>query len=350
MSWFALSHAPGGPVSSRAASVLRQLESDSVRHFGHPVAIEPLHEVVGTYSRVMRVRLHLRDGPVHAYVKLYEPRAESAEEQVRFRRYVVTEFERTRLARLCGTPFATVPHPIACLPNELLLITQQAAGIPLQGRLRHVAMVRTAANVTALLRDLRRVGAWLRVFQKGVPIFGHELQDARTYLDVRLRSLVARRRPAFTAQHRQAFLDAYDQNVGRLSSADLEPVPIHADLCPSNILVSDDAITVIDFAMSTDGTRCGDIAHLVMHLRLAGRRFRFGPRLTHRIVRALIDGFDERLSEDSAALRWAILPQLACHLAGAAERGRFDSPVLGRARFHNAVAYCAAMGGVRLAG
>ena len=348
VSWFAISHAPGGPVSSKAAGVLRQLESDSVRHFGHPVAIEPLHEQTGTYSRVVRVRMHLHGSPVHAYVKLYEPRRDSDEEQVRFRRYVVTEFERTRLARLCATPSATVPNPIVCLPNELLVITQQAAGVPLHVRIRQVALVRTPANVTALVRDLRRIGEWLRVFQKEVPVFGQELQDSREYLDIRLRKLVAMGRPAFTARHRQAFLDAYDDSAGQLTAADREPVPIHADLCPSNILVGDDAVTVIDFASSTDGARCGDLAHLLMHLRLASRRFRFGPRLTHRIVRALIDGFDGNLSEDSPALRWAILPQLACHLAGAAERGRFDAPILGRARFHAAVGYCQAMGGIRL--
>jgi hypothetical protein len=323
------------------------LESDSVRHFGHAVTIEPLHEEMGTYSRVVRLRLHLRGGPVDAYMKLYEPQQGSAEEQERFRRYVVNEYERTWLAHLCDTPSATVPTPLACLPDELLVITQEAAGVSLQHRLRHVALLRTPSNVAALLGDLRRVGEWLRGFQEGVPIFGLDLQDSREYLDIRLRRLVELGRPAFTASERRTFLDAYDDSLRRMSAHDFRCVPIHADLCPSNILVREDAVTVIDFASSTDGVRCCDLAHLVMHLRLAGRRFRLGDRLTERLVRALIEGFDPALEEDSPGFRFAILPQVACSLVAAVERGGYDAKPFGEARFRRAVALGAAIAGIR---
>ncbi len=346
VSWLARPSIPAGPVSSRAAGVLRQIQSNSLQHFGHAVAIEPLAEVMGTYSRVVRARLHLPSGSVDAYVKLYEPRQDSLEEQVRFRRYVVTEYERTRLARLCATPCATVPAPLACLPDELLVITQEAAGVPLQARLRHVALVRTPRNTNALVTDLRRTGEWLRAFQQGVPVFGKDLQDFREYLDIRLRRLVAFGRPSFTESERRAFLDAHDDSVARMTPDEFRWVSIHADLCPSNILVRDDAVTVIDFAASTDGARCWDVAHLVMHVRYAGRRFGFGRRLTSRLVRALLDGFDPALDERHPAFRFAMLPQVACYLNAAVAAGVYDRGMLPGYRFRRDVALGMAMAGL----
>jgi hypothetical protein len=348
VSWLAWAKAPAGPVSSRAAGVLRQLETDSVRHFGYPVTIEPLYEAMGTYSRVLRVRLHLTSGPVDAYVKLYEPCQGSLEERARFRRYVVNEFERTRLARRCATASATVPAPLVCLPDELLVMTQEAVGIPLQQRLKQVAILRTAANIEALTTDLRRVGEWLRAFQAGVPPFGREMRDLREYLDVRLRRLVALASPAFTEETRRAFLEAFDDSASCLSAEDRRRVPIHADLCPSNILVRDDAITVLDFASSTDGARCWDLAHLTMHLRFAGRRFRFGGRMTQRLLRALIDGFDPSLEEDTPAFRFAMIPHAACYLMDGIVKGRYGTRMFGEARLRRDVAHLTAVAGVRL--
>ena len=326
--------------------MLRHLESHSIHHFGHPVFIEPLNEEMGTYSRVVRVRLHSAAGRVDAYVKLYEPRGASVEEQLRFRRYVVNEYERTRLARLCATASATVPAPLACLPDELLVVTQEAAGVPLQGRLRHLAVVRTPATVAAIETDLRRVGEWLRAFQEGVPIFGTDPRDFREYVDIRLRTVAALGRRSFTEADRGAFLTVFDESVRRLSPDDLRCVPIHADLCPSNILVREDAITVIDFAASTDGTHCSDLAHLVLHLRRAASRFRFGARLTRRLVRAVMDGYDPSLREDSPAFRFAMIPNVACYLMDLAASGRYDSWFFREARFRRAVAECMAIAGV----
>ena len=110
--------AGGGSVSTlspAATVVLEHLKLNSQRYFGQVANLDPLHEVVGPESRVVRARLRLDGHEVIIYVKVYDPR--SSPDEARCRRYVTTEFMRMKHAREFATPAADVPVPLACLED-----------------------------------------------------------------------------------------------------------------------------------------------------------------------------------------------------------------------------------------
>jgi Ser/Thr protein kinase RdoA (MazF antagonist) len=333
-------------LSPAAAFVLDHLKLNSERYFGEVAALQPLQELVGPASHVVRARLQLRGRDRIVYVKCYEQTG-SPEERRRFERYVTNEFKRTTLARRVATTGADVPEPIVCIPEQLALVMHEAAGTTLARLLRQLCVVRTPSTGRAALRALYRVGRWLRRFQDGMPTLGLNAANLRAYLDVRLTRLVDQQRRTFTAADRQAVLDFHDREAARLTADDLRLVPIHADLCPTNILVRPGGITVIDLASSCDGARYCDVAHLYMHLAFAGRRFHLGHTLTDHMQRVLLDGFQRGLRADAPLFRLMLLQHLACYLMWISTHPRYDRSTIGEWRFGRTVARCWSMAGVR---
>src|SRR5206468_11644897 len=94
----------------------------------------------------------------------------------------------------------------------------------------------------------------------------------------------------------------------------------HADLCPANVLVSDAGITVLDLAMSSDGNRYVDVAHLDFHVKLAARRWRLQSSLVRALEETLLREFDPELRADQPMFALMRLQHAACHLAAAAPR------------------------------
>jgi hypothetical protein len=280
-----------------------------------PSRLEPTAEMAGRFSRVLRVRVDLGDRTVTIFLKRYEARSGTPDEELRFRRYVNIEFTRTHLAAHCATRSAGVPRAIACLPDDFAIATEQAHGVGLHALFRRLAIVRTRAARENAERALAQVGGWLREFQAGVPVINTRVRDHRHYLDVRLQELARGRRQGFGEAQRAAALASFDAEHARLKPGDLAPVPIHGDLCPSNILVRDNAITVLDLAMSGDGTRCHDLAHLFLHVELAGRHLRLSQSLVNGLTHALLSGFEPSLHSGAPLFRIMLLQHVVCDLA-----------------------------------
>jgi Phosphotransferase enzyme family len=333
------------PLSPAVNHVLEHLSLHSQRYFGQVAHVDPLHEVIGPASHVVRARVRLNGREVIIYVKVYEPNS-SPDDQARFRRYVTTEFERIRLARKFATVAANVPVPVACLADHYALVTEEASGVTLSRVLKQLCLARTPSCYGTLLYALHRVGLWLREFQAGVPPLGFSVADLRMYLDARLNRLVSQGRRSFTEASRQAVLEFHDTHAARLSPLDLRVVPLHADLCPSNILVRPDGITVLDLGSSCDGARYCDVAHLYMHLAFADRRFRFGPRLLRQMQRQLLESFEPDLTPEAPLFRLMLLRHVACYLAWTSTRPGYDRSAVGEWRFRRTLARCWSLAGV----
>jgi Ser/Thr protein kinase RdoA (MazF antagonist) len=332
------------PLSPAARLVLDHLKSNSQQYFGQVAHVDPLREVIGPASHVVRARLHLDGREVMIYVKVYAP--DSSDDRARFRRYVTTEFERTRLARKFATAAANVPVPLACLADHYALVTEEASGVTLARMLKQLCLARTPSGHGTVLCALHRVGRWLREFQAGVPPLGFDVADLRAYLDVRLTRLVSQGRRSFDEASRRAVLAFHDTHAARLTASDLRVVPIHADLCPSNILVRPDGITVLDLANSCDGARYCDVAHLYMHLAFADQRFRFGPRLLGQMQRHLLESVEPELTPEAPLFRLLLLQHLACYLAWVSTLPRYDRSALGEWRFRRVLARCWSLAGI----
>jgi Ser/Thr protein kinase RdoA (MazF antagonist) len=174
--------------------------------------------------------------------------------------------------------------------------------------------------VARIERALAQTGDWLQRFQRNVPPNAAAPRDLREYVDVRLRRLSAGGFAGFTHRHRAVILSALDSLLAAAAAGDLRMRAMHGDLCPSNILVHDDGVTVLDLAMSSDGPRFHDLAHLYMHVGLCGRHLRLGTRVTARLQARLLDGYGAAGASTNAAFRASLLQHAACWMMDAADR------------------------------
>ena len=299
---------------------LDRLRAGSLEYFGAArVRLEPMAELRGRFGRVLRVGVETPDRRLTIYVKRFTPADDTPKAVERQRAYLVTEFARTRQAQLAfaATPGTAVARPIAMFEDALTLVTEEAPGVGLDVLLKRLALRRTRAARDEVTTALTRLGSWIRTFQARVPVEDPSLRkDYRRYLAVRLRDL--HRAGGIGDRERDAALAAFDREAALLGPADLAPVPTHADLCPPNILVAADRVTVIDLAASVDRARHMDVAFVYMHLALAGRRLFLGRTPVRDLQDAFLHAYDPALDRSSPPFRLMLLLQVIAHQCGLA--------------------------------
>jgi tRNA A-37 threonylcarbamoyl transferase component Bud32 len=251
--------------------------------------------------------------PSYAFTKIYKVRPARPYETPRLTADVVRdEFDATaRLhVALAGRPGLTSPRPIASLPEQGAIVTQELPGTPLDRVLR-------ASNATRKLPMLEavaaRIGAWLRTYQRSTGTVGEwRADECRTYLDARLR-YVAR---YLGDRPRVDGLALFDRLAADLPASPEPLVAIHADLCPANILITPGGgVGVLDFATAQAGSRFHDLAHLYLHLELARRRAGGRRRIAFGCIQdTLMAGFDRPAAVRDPLFRLMLLQHAVCHV------------------------------------
>ena len=322
--------------------VLARLKLDSTAIPDSSARLQPWRQFSGPFSRVLHVRIAAASPREDLFVKVFVPETDTPEEIARQRRYFDSECTRSAQANaaLAGHSGLRAPRIVAAFEDLLAIVSERETGVSLERLFKRLVLRRSAGALRQTEAALTRVGQWVRGFQDGVPVRNPAFQkDYREYLDVRLRRLVETNGGAFTRAHRQKFLDAFDASAARLAPDDLRLVPIHADLCPSNVLVRDDGITVLDFAMSSDGNRFMDIAQLDLHLRSMCSRWRLGDAVTERLQTALFAGFDPDLRPDLPLFRLMTLQHTVCQLTLCAVPARGPMRLLQERRLRRRIAW-----------
>jgi tRNA A-37 threonylcarbamoyl transferase component Bud32 len=330
-------------MTDPSAPVLEVLRDRAASLFGDARAqLEPTAIFDRPYSTVIRLRIMTPEtAPFYAFTKIYKVRPSTAYEVAKAPADVVRdEFAATsRLhAVLAGRPGLRSPRPIVALPEHGAIVTQEVEGVPLDTVLRHPPRRRDAADM--LVAVATRIGAWVRTYQGlSAPAAVWSAADARAYLNDRLRYICPR---VLNAEARRDALYLFDRLAARIVPGSEPLVPIHADLCPANILVAaDGGIAVLDFATTQMGTRYHDIAHLYLHLDLARRR-RWRRAATRPIEDALIAGFDRPAAVHEPMFRLMLLQHAVCHVTQIVDEGgrvrRLTIPALARWRWRTCFA------------
>jgi Phosphotransferase enzyme family len=322
--------------------VLERLQRDSTAIPDPCARLQPWRQFSGPYSRVLQLRVAAPSPHQDLFVKLFVPVKDTPDEIARQKRYF--DSERTRAiqanAALANRPGLRAPRIVAAFDDLLAIVSERETGVRLDRLFKRLVLRRSAAALRHTEAALTRVGQWVRGFQDGVPVRNPAYQrDDREYLDVRLRNLTETPGGAFTGAHRQMLLETYDAWAARVTPEDLRLVPIHADLCPSNVLVRDDGITVLDFAMSCDGNQLMDLAQLDLHLRSMCSRWRVADAVTQRLERALLSGFEPNLRSDLPLFRLMLLRHAVCHLMMCAAPRRGPMRLLHERRVRRRVAW-----------
>lgn len=292
--------------------VLTALRRRSEALFGDARArLEPIAIIDRPFSTIVRLRVvSTGNAPFYAYTKIYKERACPPYETPREPSQVVEE-EFAATARLhkilAGRPGLSSPWPIASLPEHRAIVTQELEGTTFDQVLRTARRRRGAPTLPAIAT---RIGTWLRAYQHAAPPAGTWCATAnRAYLDDRLRHIA----PVIGREARAAALRLFDTLAEAVGPVAEPLVPIHADLCPANIMVTPDGgVGVLDFATAQSGTRYHDVAHLFMHLELARLRRRGVAIL--QIQSALMAAFDRPAAAHHPLFRVMFLQHVICHV------------------------------------
>lgn len=316
-----------GPV----APVVDALKGEAGRHFGDgPVAFEPVALFDGPFSTVVRLRVQAAAGPSHVFAKVYKPRSPVPYENfIPPARLVQEEFDATeRLHRaLVSRPGLAAMRPIACFPEHAAIVTEELQGRTLSELIAAAAWGRRVNPSLEVVGT--RIGAWLRTFQReGASGSGFQADERRTYLDDRLRHIT----PRFLSEtERTHALALFDRLAAQIAPGSEQAVPVHADLCPANIVVTPaGAVGVLDFASAQTGSRYHDVAHLYLHLMLAQRRSRMRASAIARMKESLVASFEDQAIPTHPLFRLMLLQHIVCHVAELAERLRWRPSV----RYH----------------
>ena len=301
-------------------SVLERLPAESCSHFGvDAVRLEPVSYQERPFSHVLRVAVFTSAASrpaTHLFVKVFKA---SAVDVPRMGQRVARDFETTSRIHHTLSRWNDLGgvRPIACYPEHLATVTEEAAGQTLAAYLQAGARWRPSQHqIVGLSKTMERVGRWVRAFQTSAPPRGQMTVDQlRSYVDLRLARLVDLPAAGFGAEDRRRVLAHIDRLGGAVEAIDLAEVPIHADLAPGNVLVSPDRVTVLDFAMSSVGSRLHDVARLFLQVNLMALKPQFSRAVLGRLTVSLLGGFDPGLNARRPMFRLLLLQHRINHLA-----------------------------------
>jgi Phosphotransferase enzyme family len=299
--------------------VLAKLVADGRSFFGvEPLGVEPLRQLERPFSTLLQIRVARPFGAQDAFVKILKPRADTPAQIASMRQNVVKDFEMTSRVHdgLAAYPGLTAVRPIACFPEDLAIVTEEAPGPTLADLLARAVRAWPDARLERDLEAImRQVGAWLRAVQAALPD-GREVSiDAmRAYLDTRLDDLERTGPRRLTRDGRSAIERFRDRLIAEHGGGSARAVWIHADFCPENIIARGGMVTVLDFTMAKSGTVYHDLSHL--YLRLDSMKVRPWCRasLVHRLQSALLDAFEPGLEPGRPLFALMLLQHVVCHL------------------------------------
>ena len=298
------------------AEVLPLLATDVQRIYG-PCRLAPVTMQERLYSHVLHAGIwHDGDtGPrEHLFVKVSKYKVvDGSPHGMRARvekDFAVTQKVFERMAH--GESYSAV-RPVACYPDLLAIVTEEVAGDTLLDLVqRQIRWALDPSRSAALAGVLAAAGRWIRDFQE--PASGtFDGAWIREYIDHRLKPIasVTGRRGEIL---RDRVLRHIDRLTSRLGSDPVAAVSVHADLTPSNMIVSGSRVVVLDFAMARGGHPLQDVARLFTQLDLLALKPQFRPAAIGMLQQALLLGFDATLRQEDPAFRLQVLAQRVNHL------------------------------------
>jgi aminoglycoside phosphotransferase (APT) family kinase protein len=302
------------------ADVCRDVEAV----FGPDVWLDPVEMRERLFSFLLRARVCPKGSQSprsHIYLKVGKPPAsEAARERSRLR--ITSDFTTMRrvFERMGhGSDFGAV-RPIACYPDHLAIVTEQVDGETLLERIQHqLAWPRHGGRAGDLRPIVERAGRWIAAFQATVPPAEERpTEPIGPYVDARLRQL-AQRAGASGQALRQRVM-THVEALAAETDRDPRAVSVHADLSPSNVLVSGSRVVVLDFAMTRLGHPLQDAARLFTQLDLLKVKPQFRAAAIDELQDALLRGFAPGLSRHDPAFRLQVLSQRVNHLASLSTR------------------------------
>jgi hypothetical protein len=254
-------------------------------------------------SDVARIQLRVDDLVRVIYVKIQRPR--DTEPLAATQEKTSKDFDTLcRLDRAFqGTPQFGVVHPIACFPEHLAIVTEEAEGTNLHHLIRRNATVwRGAEAAVTLAANCQAAGRWLRHFQ------GLTTQETRSRFPAALvttrlsADLDICERLGLPAAVATRILRYCQERFERAAGEPARVVGVHPDYQPDNVLVTERRVTVLDFARFHYGSASGDVGRFLASLEFFSRTPLYPSDRMRGLTTAFLQGYGWSTSDDRALL------------------------------------------------
>jgi hypothetical protein len=193
-----------------------------------------------------------------------------------------------------------VVRPVACFPEELAIVTEEAAGTSLSAYMEGAKIHAGRRRLARLLDLCERCGTWLRLFQaftRDGQEREYDFGEIVDYCDVRLARLSSARPREVTEALRSGVRGCLERTIAEARRGVLDVAARHNDFGPQNIIVDGDRIVVLDFGGFNHGPACSDYVRFWSQLELMAS----SPLVTRATVRelqaAFARGYGDRLDE-----------------------------------------------------
>jgi len=239
-------------------NAIRKLREDHLEIFGESSApiVTMYPPIQRPYSMLVRVRLEWRHRDVWVYVKA--PFRIDDEKKCKALRgeYLQLKWYYQRLPVESGY---TVVRPLRLYEEYNALVTEEAVGTVLDLMLRQYGKI-FDSSVDKLGRHFRRCGEWLKDFQAlSVPPFcrPYRADEAAEFVKGQLRMCAE---DGLLEKGLLSAISSFLEEVARHPKLmDYPVVPMHSDFIPSNIIVSDERTSLLDFVDCWSGPACRDV-------------------------------------------------------------------------------------------
>lgn len=250
-----------------------------------------------TYSRVLDCVTHLANGQHHrVMVKIYEPIGVATRASVG--KLISDDFDITsRLHRhfISNSRFQ-VPIPLFHSPQDLVIVTAHMPGMQLQEKLiAQAGWFPSRATVEELELNCRSCGEWLREFQNATPdsVAGElDLGRMRDMIACRLEWLADDDNIPIDTEKSELILAHFDRELDALQPEDLTVSSIHGDFFAGNVLVDQDRVVGLDFAMCRIGSTYADPSYFMFQLETLTYKPKYRRHLIRKLQHAFLQGYN----------------------------------------------------------
>jgi len=268
-----------------------------VRHLARP------------YSNVYRLRLVCRHEPsTHfVYAKILAPAKKFQTVPEKYLTRLASEFDAgQRLHKaLCLEKEFAIIKPVACYPEFLAIVSEEAPGESLANLIaREAKLYSSAGKLERLAEHCRRAGHALAAIQKvTAEVSRFEPAELLEYVDLRLQRLLESRQVPFAAADRQQIIKFLENAIPVIPAEQLLVSGTHGDYAPFNLLAAPEKITVADFTMFKSGSVYNDLTYFYHRLEGYLHKPFYRPPTIRHLQKAFLNGYAEASSETKPAWR-----------------------------------------------
>lgn len=272
---------------------IQALQQNSQQYFGTTITpiFYPQQVIHRPFSELIQCEIHFGKMVKKIYIKLFLLKGNSPEENTRILQNMNREAEVTKnMAEIFSSNTeVSVPRVIAYFPEERVLVSEERKGSQfLKQVAKHAKGRPEKKKYTQLKSHCHSIGAWLNDFQKIPPMDIGKNEDINKlieYVDIRLEILCK----SFHLDEnlRSNILDFLEKKLASHTPETKGVFSVHGDFSLSNILVSADQMTVLDFAMYRKGPHQFDPAYFYQHLE----DFLTNPLFLKKTISSLQDAF-----------------------------------------------------------